>query len=318
MGENHYDVIIIGGGPAGLTAGIYASRSKLKTLILNEGTTGGQLVLTHEIANYPGVLSTSGYGLGSVMAKQAKSFGCEIKSNINITAMNLEGDIKQVEVNAGINYTAKSVILSPGGRSRTLGVRGEGNLKGKGISYCATCDGDFFQDKDIIVVGGGNSALEEAVSLTKYASSVTIIHQFDHFQAFPYAVEEARQNEKISFEMESSIVEFIGEERLTGVKVKNHKNNDISYRPIDGVFVFIGYVPNTQDLDNTIKLNDWGEIIVDDKLETNIEGVFAAGDCITKKVRQVTTAVADGTIAALSAAHFIHNSERALVEDILQ
>ena len=201
MENNHFDLIIVGGGPAGLTAGIYSSRAKLKTLLLNAGTTGGQLVLTHEIANYPGIESVSGYLLGSTMAKQAKNFGCTIKSNITITGLSLDDEIKSVEVNGKVTYTAEAIILSPGGRSRTLGVHGETNLKGRGISYCATCDGDFFQDKDIIVVGGGNSALEEAVSLTRYAKSVTIVHQFDHFQAFPHAIEEARKNKKISFLM---------------------------------------------------------------------------------------------------------------------
>lgn len=318
MENNHFDLIIVGGGPAGLTAGIYSSRAKLRTLVLNAGTTGGQLVLTHEIANYPGIESVSGYMLGSTMAKQAKNFGCIIKSNISITGINLLDDIKSVEVNGNATYTADAVILSPGGRSRMLGAPGELKLKGRGISYCATCDGDFFMDKDIAVVGGGNSALEEAVSLTKYARSVTIVHQFDHFQAFPHAVEEARRNPKISFIMDAAITEFTGEERLTGIIIKDHKTDSISYRPIDGVFVFIGYEPNTEELVNKVALNDHGEIVVNDRLETSVPGVFAAGDCINKKVRQVTTAVADGTIAALSAAEYIHKREKQILENIKQ
>jgi len=186
--NNHYDAIVIGAGPAGLTAGIYLSRAKLKTLIVNEGTVGGQMILTHEIANYPGVESISGYQLATVMKNQAKSFGCEIKGNVTIRNLNLTGETKILELSDGKIYTSSIVILSPGGRSRTLGVSGEDDFKGKGISYCATCDGDFFTDKEIVVVGGGNSALEEAVSLTKYASKVSIVHQFDNFQAFEHAV----------------------------------------------------------------------------------------------------------------------------------
>jgi thioredoxin reductase (NADPH) len=313
MESNHYDLIIIGGGPAGLTAGIYGSRAKLKTLVLNEGTAGGQLVLTHEIANYPGIESTSGYLLGSTMARQAKNFGCVIRSNVRISRLSFKEDIKVVEVNEKDQYSADAVILSPGGRSRTLGVPGESELKGKGISYCATCDGDFFQDKNIIVVGGGNSALEEAVSLTKYASKVTIVHQFDHFQAFPHAIAEAEQNEKIDFVLNSKITEFIGKDRLKGVKIENTVTGILEEREIDGVFIFIGYVPNTEFLEGKVPLNKWGEIKVSEELETNIPGVYAAGDCIQKKVRQVTTAVSDGTIASLSAADYIHHKKRDLV-----
>jgi thioredoxin reductase (NADPH) len=305
--ENHFDVIVIGGGPAGLTAGIYLSRAKLNTLILNEGTVGGQLVLTHEVANYPGVESISGYELARNMKSQAQKFGCKIRANIKITSLDFKDDIKKVTVNDKEVFTSNSVIMALGGRSRTIGAPGEEKFKGKGISYCATCDGDFFQDKEIIVVGGGNSALEEAVSLTKYASKVTIIHQFDHFQAFEHYVNEAKENDKINFIMESKIIEFMGSEKLSSVKIQNQKTGDISEMPIDGVFIFIGYIPNTENLEGIIKLNEWKEIIVDGNLMTNVAGVYAAGDCIPKKYRQITTAVADGTVAALNAAEFINN-----------
>ena len=215
--DNHYDAIIVGAGPAGLTAGIYVSRARCKTLILNEGTVGGQMILTHEIANYPGVESISGYQLASIMKKQAKTFGCDIKGNVTIKDTACSREIKQVTLSDGSIYSSDVIILAPGGRSRTLGVPGENDLKGKGISYCATCDGDFFTDKEIVVVGGGNSALEEAVSLTKYASRVTIIHQFDHFQAFDHAVEEAGNHPKINFIMESTISAFHGSEKLESV-----------------------------------------------------------------------------------------------------
>ncbi len=304
--DNHYDAIIIGAGPAGLTAGIYLSRARLRTLILNEGTVGGQMILTHEIANYPGVENISGYQLSNIMKKQAKNFGCDIRSNISVSKLDPEGEIKSVILSDGNSYTSNAVILTPGGRSRTLGVPGEDSLKGRGISYCATCDGDFFTGKEIIAVGGGNSALEEAVSLTKYASRVTVVHQFDHFQAFEHAVEEARNNPKIDFIMESAITAFYGEERLESVDIKNLKSGELGNFKTDGTFIFIGYVPNTEFLRGKLEMNKWGEIIVNADMATSISGVFAAGDGIAKKYRQVTTAVGDGTIAALAASNYIN------------
>lgn len=306
MKTMHYDAIVVGAGPAGLTAGIYLSRARLKTLIVNEGTVGGQLVLTHEIANYPGVESISGYQLAMIMKKQAAAFGCDIKSNVSITQLELEGELKYITLSDGNVYSAYSIILTPGGRSRTLGVPGEDVFKGRGISYCATCDGDFFTGKEIVVVGGGNSALEEAVSLTKYASKVTIVHQFDHFQAFEHAVEEARNNPKIRFIMESAIASFQGNESIESIDIKNLKTGERINFKTDGVFVFIGYVPNTEFLKGKLKLNKWGEIEVGSDMSTHIAGVYAAGDSTAKRYRQVTTAVGDGTIAALAASHYIH------------
>lgn len=304
---NHYDAIVIGAGPAGLTAGIYLSRAKVRILILNEGTVGGQMVLTHEIANYPGVENISGYQLSGIMKKQAINFGCDIRANISIKRLELNDLLKQVILSDGTVYTAYAIILSPGGRSRTLGVRGEDEFKGRGISYCATCDGDFFTDREIIVVGGGNSALEEAVSLTKYASKVTVIHQFDHFQAFEHAVEEAHKNPRIAFLMESAVTGFNGNEKIESVDIKNLKTGETSNFRTDGAFIFIGYVPNTEFLKGLVSLNKWGEIIVDSNMSTNIEGVYAAGDSTAKRYRQVTTAVGDGTIAALAASAYIND-----------
>ena len=303
--ENNYDVIIIGGGPSGLTAGIYLSRAKVKTLILNEGPAGGQMVLTHEIANYPGVDNISGYMLSKNMKTQAQKFGCKIKANLKVTNIDLISDTKSVEINGKETFTSKAVIIATGGSSRNLGVIGEEQFKGKGISYCATCDGDFYQDMDIIVVGGGNSALEEAVSLTKYARTVTVVHQFDHFQAFEHAIEEAKANKKISFIMESKIVEFIGDNKITTVKIENQATKKIVERTIDGVFIFIGYKANTDKFKGSVNLNSWNEITADHKMETNILGVFAAGDVREKKIRQITTAVSDGTIAATSCIEFL-------------
>lgn len=307
--SNYYDAIVLGGGPAGLTAAIYLSRARIKTLVLNEGTTGGQMVLTHEIANYPGVETINGYMLGNIMQKQAKSFGAEIKSNISISSFNLEGDVKTVTLTNGEVFEAGAIVITTGGRSRTLEVPGEDNLKGRGISYCATCDGDFFTDKEIVVVGGGNSALEEAVSLTKYASKVTIIHQFDHFQAFDHAVEEAENHPKIDIRLESEITAFYGDEKVEKVDIRNKTTGEVESFATDGAFIFIGYIPNTEFLQGKVDLNKRGEIIVNEQMETNVEGVFAGGDSIVKRYRQITTAVGDATVAALAAADYLHQKK---------
>ena len=302
-----YDVMILGAGAAGLTAGIYSSRAKLNTLILNEGVIGGQMVLTNEIANYPGVETTKGFEVANIMKKQAKDFGCKIKSNLKIVKYDLSGAIKKVETEDGRKFQAKTVILTPGGRPRSLNIPGEDLYKGTGISYCATCDGDFFTNKEIVVVGGGNSALEEAVTLTNFASKVTIVHQFDHFQAFEHAIQEAKNNPKINFIMESELREFSGNGVLQKVDIENLQTGEITALNVDGAFIFIGYQPNTESIKDQVQLNEKQEIIVDADMKTNVPGVFAAGDCINKKYRQVTTAVAEGTIASLSASEYLRN-----------
>lgn len=307
MENTQYDVIVIGAGPAGLTSGMYLARAKANALIIDSGMVGGQTILTHEIANYPGIESTSGFMLANTMKKQAENFGCTIKSNVKIENLELEDELKTVRLSTGESYTAKAVIFATGGRSRMLGVKGEKQFKGMGISYCATCDGDFFTDKEIIVVGGGNSALEEAVSLTTYASKVTIVHQFDHFQGFQHAIDEAKANPKIDFVMESRITEFKGEGALQEVEIEHIPSGKKENRKIDGVFIFIGYEAQTELLQNSpVKLNQWNEILVDASMQTNLEGVYAAGDSLAKRYRQITTAVADGTIAALSALEYIN------------
>lgn len=308
--EKIYDVMILGAGAAGLSAGIYASRGKLETLILSEGVTGGQMVLTNEIANYPGVEMIKGYELSDIMKRQAKSFGCTLKANVKIVSYRLSEEIKEVTLEDGRVFRAKAVILAPGGRPRSLNIPGEKEFEGRGISYCATCDADFFRDKRLIVVGGGNSALEEAVTLTHFASQVTIVHQFDHFQAFAHAVEEAERNPKISFIMESELRAYVGNGTLQKVQVEQLKSGELTYLETDGVFVFIGYIPNTEAFEGVVKTNERGEFIVDQEMKTSLPGVFAAGDCVAKRYRQVTTAVSDGTIAALSATEYIRKKNK--------
>lgn len=304
-----YDVMILGAGAAGLTGGIYSSRAKLKTIILNEGAIGGQMVLTNEVANYPGVAVTQGYMLANTMKTQAKSFGCTIKSNVIIKSMDLQSEIKSVLLEDEREFKAKTVILALGGRPRSINAPGEEEFKGKGISFCATCDADFFQDKDLVVIGGGNSALEEAVTLTNFARKVTIVHQFDHFQAFTHAIEDAEKNPKIEFVLESEVSAFEGNGHLQQVKIKHKPSGNESTIKVDGVFMFIGYQPNTEAFKGIIDLNERNEIIVDADMRTSIPGVFAAGDCINKRYRQVTTAVAEGTIASLSASEYLRNLE---------
>jgi thioredoxin reductase (NADPH) len=300
-----FDVMILGAGAAGLTAGIYSSRAKLNTVILNEGAIGGQMILTNEIANYPGVETTNGYILANTMKKQARDFGCILKSNIKIDGYKLEGEVKQIQLKDGRSFRAKTVILAPGGIPRPLNIPGEEEFKGKGISYCATCDGEFFIGKELIVIGGGNSALEEAVTLTNYATKVTVVHQFGRFQAFEDAVQKAKENPKIDFIMESEPRSFLGNATLEEVSIEHLPTGKLTEKKVDGVFIFVGYLPNTDTLKNIVGLNNRNEIIVDADMRTNIPGVFAAGDCTAKKYRQVTTAVADGTIAALSAAEYL-------------
>lgn len=305
MNAEHYDAIILGAGAAGLTAGIYLARANLKTLIINEGSIGGQMVLTHAVANYPGVLEASGRDISLIMKKQAKEFGCKIESNVEVTKLDLTSKKKMIEIDDDEVFTANVVILATGGKPRKLGAKNEDKFKGLGISYCATCDGDFYTDKDVIVVGGGNSALEEAVSLTKWVRSITIIHQFDNFQATDHAIKQAEKNDKISFILESEITEYLGEQQVEGVKIQNQKTGEVSELKTDGVFVYVGYIPNIDKFIDLIKLSTREEIITDENMQTNIDGVFAAGDVRIKKIRQITTAVSDGTIAAVNAIEYL-------------
>lgn len=298
---DQFDVIVLGAGPAGLTAGIYAARARRSVLILDTGTAGGQTVLTHLVANYPGVEETSGRELSQTMLRQAKEFGCEVKPFARIESVDLSGPAKTVTMRNGTVYAAPAVIIATGGVPRKLGVAGEDQFFGQGISYCATCDGDFFTDRPIAVVGGGNSALEEAVSLSEYASTVTVIHEFDHFQAEPWLVAEAEANPKISFLMNQKVEGFGGDPVLATVTSTDKVTGEKHETPIDGTFIFVGYVPSSELFAGQVSMNERGEILTDEALETNLSGVYAAGDVRAKRYRQITTAVSDGTIAALSA-----------------
>jgi thioredoxin reductase (NADPH) len=268
------------------------------------------MVLSYEVANYPGVMSTTGHSIARTMLAQAKSFGAEIISQATITRLELTGDLKTVEVEDEGLFEAPVVIIASGGRPRTLGISSEQRFAGKGISYCATCDGDFFTDKEIIVVGGGNSALEEAVSLTKYASKVTVLHVLDEWQAQPWAVEEAEKNPKVDLLKSSQVIDFIGGDSLERIIAKDLVTGRSREIAAEGAFIFIGYEPNTEAFSGQVSMNERGEIEADDSMRTNVPGVFVAGDSRVKRYRQITTAVSDGTIAALEAVDYVHGSSR--------
>ena len=307
-----YDVIILGAGPAGLAAGLYAGRSRLSTLIIEKGQDGGQIAITDEIENYPGqnVEGESGPSLIARMTEQAKKFGAERVSDV-IKSVELNGDVKKLVGNKG-EYEAKCVIIATGAFPKPIGCENEGKFTGKGISFCATCDASFFEDFEVYVVGGGDSAVEEAMYLTKFARKVTIIHRRDELRAAKSIQEKAFANPKISFLWDTVVTKVDGDELLSSMTVKNVKTGEETVIEADeddglfGLFGFIGYNPNSQLFDGMLEMQN-GYIVTDADMHTNIPGVFAAGDIRVKSLRQVVTAAADGAIAAMQAEHYISN-----------
>ena len=310
-----YDVIVLGAGPAGLAAGLYAGRSRLSTLIIEKAQDGGQIAITDEIENYPGqVEGDSGPSLIARMTAQAAHFGCERVSD-TIKSVQLEGDVKTL-VGAKGEYQAKVVIIATGAFPKPIGCKNEGQFVGKGISFCATCDAAFFEDFEVFVVGGGDSAVEEAMYLTKFARKVTIIHRRNELRAAKSIQEKAFKNEKISFLWDTVVEEAQGNEDglLDTIIVKNTKTGELTTIKADeddgifGLFGFIGYNPNSALFEGMIDM-EHGYIKTDENMHTNIEGVFAAGDIRVKTLRQVVTAAADGAIAAMQAEHYLSNLE---------
>lgn len=307
-----YDVVIIGAGPAGLSAGLYAARAKMKTLILEKSKAGGQIVTTDEVANYPGsIANATGPSLTARMIEQCEEFGVERKKEAVID-INLDGDIKKI-VTEDSTYEAKSVIVATGATPRKLGAPGENDFIGKGVSYCATCDADFFTDFEVFVIGGGDTAVEEAIYLTKFARKVTIVHRRDEFRAAKSIVEKAMKNEKINVIWNSEVSEIKGEGIVESIVLKNRVTGELTeYLAHEddgtfGIFVFVGYLPNTSIFKDVLTLDDSGYIITDENMKTNIEGVFAAGDVRVKSLRQVVTATADGAIASVQAEKYIEH-----------
>lgn len=308
-----YDVVIIGAGPAGLAAGLYAARAKMKTLILEKSKTGGQIVITHEVANYPGsVQHATGPSLIARMVEQAEEFGAERKKDF-IKAIDVEGKIKRL-IGENKEYLAKAIIIATGAAPKPIGCPGEQKLIGKGVSYCATCDADFFTDLEVFVVGGGDSAVEEAMYLTKFARKVTIVHRRDSLRAAKSIQEKAFKNPKIEFLWNTVVDEIKGDGMVESVVFRNVATGEVrehfaaEEEGTFGVFGFVGYQPYSDIFKGIIEMDDAGYIRTDSDMRTNVAGVFAAGDIRVKSLRQVATAVADGAIAAVQAEKYIENT----------
>ena len=297
-----YDVVIIGGGPAGLTAGIYAKRAMLNALLVEKMGVGGQIIVTDMIENYPGFLETSGADLAAKFEQHAAKFGLETRSMVEVTGIEDRGKIKVVRTIDG-DIETKTVIIATGTTPRKLGAKGELNFIGRGVSYCATCDGFFFRDKIVVVVGGGDSAITEAIYLTKMAKKVIVVHRRDKLRAEKINQEHAFANPKISFVLDTVIEEITGKQVVENVIARNVKTNEISQIKTDGVFIYVGLIPNTGFLD--VEKDEWGFIIPYPGQATSVQGIFVAGDCRVTPLRQIATAAGDGAIAAVSAERYI-------------
>lgn len=288
-----YEVLIIGAGPAGMTAAIYAARAGYKTAVLEHGVPGGQAATTDMIENYPGFPEgISGPELMMKFFEQTQTFGVEMIYE-QVQSVELDGTIKRVTTDKQ-TIEAKTVVIASGAKPRALGVANEGRLRGRGVSYCATCDGFFFKDQPVAVVGGGDTAVEEAVYLTKMCSSVTLIHRRDELRANKLAQSRALANEKLNIIYDTVVDEIIGDDKVSQLKLRNKKTDETSTLDINGVFIFVGYLPNNSFFPPELEVNEQGYIVTDDEMATNIPGVFAVGDVRQKKLRQVTTAVGDG------------------------
>lgn len=302
-----YDVIIIGGGPAGLTAGIYASRARLKTLLIESMSILCQAITTDHIENYPGFPEgVNGFELIEKFKSQAHRFGTEfIVSEVKGIKENNPGFKIQTQDES---YTASSVIIASGARPKKLDVPGEDKLRGRGVSYCATCDGALFKDKEIVVVGGGDTALQEAIFLTRFAKKVSIIHRRNALRGVKILQERAFANKKIEFVWDSTVTEIMGVTKVSGIKLKNVKTGSEADFSCDGIFIFVGYAPNTDFLKDAVLLDEKGYIISDDSCSTSMAGIFACGDCRKKLLMQVVTACGDGATAAFACQHYLSNN----------
>lgn len=290
-----YDTIIIGAGPAGLCSGIYATRGGLKTAIIEANSVGGQAQTAADIQNFPGILSTSGFDLCYTMMNQCASFGAEFVFD-KITSLTLEGDVKSISLASGKELQSKTIVIASGASSRKLGVVGEENFIGKGVSYCATCDGAFFKGKTVAVIGGGNTAAEDALYLEKLANKVYLVHRRDALRADKILCDRLEKS-NVSILWDSVVESLHGKDKIAQMTLKNVKNNTLTTVSVVGVFVAIGQIPNSQLFEN-VKKTESGYIETDDVMRTNIEGVYAVGDVREKTLRQVVTACADGAIAA--------------------
>ncbi len=304
-----YDIIIIGGGPAGLTAGLYTSRARLKSLLIEKAFPGGQVMTTEWIENYPGFEDgISGAELSRKMEKQATKFGLEIIQG-SVTGVSLDGKAKTVVLEDGTDYKAKCIILATGSNPRPLKIKGEEEFRGRGVSYCATCDGAFFKENDLVVIGGGDSAVEEGIFLTKFAKTVYIVHRRDQLRATKVVQERAFENPKIKMVWDSVPEEIVGDATgVTSLKIKNVKTGEVSDLKAEGVFIYIGYTPNTEPVKDLITINESNYAVADENMASSGDGIFIAGDVRAKPLKQIATAVGDGAVAAISAEKYIEEN----------
>ncbi len=309
-----YDLVIIGAGPAGLAAGLYGARARLSTLIIEKDKTGGQIVTTDEVANYPGSIhDATGPSLIARMVEQAEEFGAE-RVKDTVVSFDFDAKVKKI-VCTNNEYLAKSVIIATGANPKKLDAPGEKELTGKGVSYCATCDGAFFEDMQVFVIGGGDSAVEEAMYLTKFASNVTIVHRRDELRAAKSIQEKAFANPKIDFRWNAVVEEIKGDGIVEAVVFKDTKTGALEQYDADeefgtfGIFVFTGFIPNTEIFVGKVNTSEGGYIKTDELMQTNYPGVFAAADCRENLLRQVVTATADGAIAAVMAEKYVEENE---------
>jgi len=304
-----FDVIIVGGGPAGLTAGTYTSRARLKSLLIEKALPGGQVTTIEWIENYPGFdEGISGIELSQRMERQARRFGLEIIQG-TVSGISLQGKIKNIFLEEGHQeYKTKALILATGANPKPLMVEGEKKYKGRGVSYCATCDGAFFRDKKIAVIGGGDSAVQEAIFLTRFAEVVYVVHRRDELRAVKIIQEQAFANPKIKFIWNSVVEKIEGEETVNALFLKNVKTGEKSMLNVEGVFIYVGYAPNIEFLKGFVKLDENNYIITDEKISTSAPGVFAAGDVRAGSVKQIAVAVGDGATAGISAEKYIEEN----------
>ena len=300
-----YDVIIIGGGPAGLSAGLYAGRGKLKTLLIEKETFGGQTATTHEVENYPGVLKVTGPELSEIMREQVENFGVDIVKE-GVVEVDFKSDIKVVKTYEN-EFKAKTVILAMGAKPRLAGFKNENEFRSMGVSYCATCDGAFFEGLVIAVIGGGDSAITEALYLTRFAKTIKIIHRRKEFRAAKSLVKKAEDHEKIEFILDTVVEEAQGDGILENLILRNVINNEKSELTVSGCFVFVGLDPINDIIKDKIDLDDFGYVISGEDMKTNIPGVFVAGDLRQKNLRQIITAASDGAIASIMAEKYLEN-----------
>lgn len=307
------DIVIVGGGPAGYAAGIYTGRAGRDVLLIEKGVPGGQMATTELVENCPGCVEGSGAEIGTVMRRQALKFGMQ-ELTAEVTEVDLRADPKRVLTPAG-EIRARVVIMATGAEPRRLGVPGENRLWGRGVSVCATCDAPFFRDKEIAVVGGGSTALQESLYLTRFVKRLTIIHRRDQFRAEAILQRRAEQDPKIEFLLDSTVEEILGQHNVEGVRVRHRLTAEERVLPVDGLFIFVGLEPKIDLVQGQLALDDGGQIEVDEQMRTSLPGVYAVGDVRSGAARQIVTAMADGVIAALDAEHLLSEAH-ALVEGV--